>query len=65
MINRDPSIPPVSLNHIACHLCLPSYSESISMDAWVEEDSVRLARSHAVRRRRSARALPLMSFLYL
>ena len=28
-----------------------------------EEDSERLARSQAVRRRRSARGLPLMSFL--
>ena len=30
-----------------------------------EEESVRFARSHAVRSRRSARGLPLMSFLYL
>ena len=40
---------------------MPSKRESISMVACVEEDSVRLARSHCVRRRRIARWLPAMS----
>ena len=40
---------------------MPSKSESISMDVWVDDESVRLARSHAVRRRRSERAVPLMA----
>ena len=44
---------------------MPSKSESISMDVCAVDDSVRLARSHAVRSRRSARGLPVMSFLFL
>mmetsp|Transcript_6886 Transcript_6886/g.12362 ORF Transcript_6886/g.12362 Transcript_6886/m.12362 type:complete len:202 (-) Transcript_6886:886-1491(-) len=40
----------------------PSHRASISSIAVVPLDSVRLARSHAVRRRRRARGLPLMSF---
>ena len=40
---------------------MPSKRESISMVACVEEESVRLARSHCVRRRRMARWLPAMS----
>ena len=44
---------------------MPSKSESISIEAWVDDDSVRLARSHAVRRRRRARWLLFMSFLNL
>mmetsp|Transcript_12926 Transcript_12926/g.31187 ORF Transcript_12926/g.31187 Transcript_12926/m.31187 type:complete len:255 (-) Transcript_12926:183-947(-) len=44
---------------------MPSNRESISMEVWAVEDSVRLARSHEVRRRRSARGLPMMSFLCL
>mmetsp|Transcript_21299 Transcript_21299/g.54241 ORF Transcript_21299/g.54241 Transcript_21299/m.54241 type:complete len:231 (-) Transcript_21299:417-1109(-) len=43
----------------------PSKSESISIEVWVDDDSVRLARSQAVRRRRIERALPVMSFLFL
>merc|ERR1719261_1290186 len=43
----------------------PSKSESISIEVWVDEESVRLARSQAVRRRRIERALPVMSFLFL
>ncbi|KAF4133240.1 hypothetical protein GN958_ATG17586 [Phytophthora infestans] len=39
----------------------PSNSESISMYACAEVDSVRLARSHAVRRRRRARWLDVIS----
>ena len=38
---------------------------SISIVVWAEEDRVRLARSAAVSSRRTARGLPLMSFLYL
>merc|ERR550514_35364 len=41
----------------------PSKSESISIEVWVDDERVRLARSHAVRRRRMARGLPDMSFL--
>mmetsp|Transcript_4313 Transcript_4313/g.9535 ORF Transcript_4313/g.9535 Transcript_4313/m.9535 type:complete len:206 (-) Transcript_4313:53-670(-) len=41
----------------------PSTSESISTVASVAEESMRFARSQAERRRRSARALPAMSFL--
>jgi hypothetical protein len=44
---------------------MPSNSESISMLVCAVLDSVRLARSQAVRRRRSARGLPVMSFLNL
>mmetsp|Transcript_12628 Transcript_12628/g.31494 ORF Transcript_12628/g.31494 Transcript_12628/m.31494 type:complete len:266 (+) Transcript_12628:963-1760(+) len=44
---------------------MPSKRESISMDVCVDDESVRLARSHAVRRRRIARALEVMSFLCL
>mmetsp|Transcript_26026 Transcript_26026/g.65035 ORF Transcript_26026/g.65035 Transcript_26026/m.65035 type:complete len:322 (-) Transcript_26026:79-1044(-) len=44
---------------------MPSKRESISMEVWVEEDRVRLARSQAVRRRRRERALGVMSFLNL
>merc|ERR1719378_1471223 len=40
-------------------------SESISSVVCAVDESVLLARSHAVRRRRSARALPVMSFLFL
>mmetsp|Transcript_8158 Transcript_8158/g.14700 ORF Transcript_8158/g.14700 Transcript_8158/m.14700 type:complete len:240 (+) Transcript_8158:790-1509(+) len=43
----------------------PSYSESISTEVWALADRVRLARSQAVRRRRIARGLGEMSFLYL
>mmetsp|Transcript_50950 Transcript_50950/g.110667 ORF Transcript_50950/g.110667 Transcript_50950/m.110667 type:complete len:232 (-) Transcript_50950:615-1310(-) len=43
---------------------MPSKRESISMEVCVEEDRVRLARSQAVRRRRIARALLVMSFLF-
>ena len=42
---------------------MPSKSESISIEVCVDEESVRLARSQAVRRRRMARALLVMSFL--
>ena len=41
----------------------PSKSESISIEVWVDEERVRFARSQAVRRRRMARGLPVMSFL--
>ena len=44
---------------------VPSKSESISIDVCVDDDSVRFARSHAVRRRRIERGLPVMSFLFL
>ena len=44
---------------------MPSYSESISIVVCAVVDSVRLARSHAVRSRRSARGLSVMSFLCL
>mmetsp|Transcript_26191 Transcript_26191/g.98604 ORF Transcript_26191/g.98604 Transcript_26191/m.98604 type:complete len:297 (+) Transcript_26191:538-1428(+) len=44
---------------------MPSKRESISMCAVMDDDSVRLARSHAVRRRRLARSLVFMSFLCL
>jgi len=44
---------------------MPSKSESISIDVCVDDDSVRFARSHAVRRRRIERGLPVMSFLFL
>merc|ERR1719276_569666 len=43
----------------------PSKSESISIEVCVDDESVRLARSHAVRSRRIERALPVMSFLCL
>merc|ERR1719424_1399411 len=43
----------------------PSKSESISIEVWVDDERVRLARSQAVRRRRMARGLPVMSFLCL
>jgi len=43
----------------------PSKSESISIEVWVDEERVRLARSQAVRRRRIERGLPVMSFLFL
>merc|ERR1719160_2456402 len=43
----------------------PSKSESISMEVCVDDERVRLARSHAVRRRRMARGLEVMSFLCL
>ena len=36
---------------------MPSKRESISIEVCADEESVRLARSQAVRRRRSARAL--------
>ena len=39
---------------------MPSYSESISISVCVACDSVRLARSHDVRRRRLARSLEFM-----
>ena len=42
---------------------MPSKSESISIEVWVDDERVRLARSHAVRRRRMARGLPEISFL--
>jgi hypothetical protein len=42
---------------------MPSKRESISIEVWVDDERVRLARSHAVRRRRIARGLPEMSFL--
>ena len=35
------------------------------MEVWALLDRVRLARSQEVRRRRRARGLPVMSFLYL
>ena len=44
---------------------MPSKSESISKWACVEDDSVRLARSQAVRNRRKARWLLWRSFLNL
>mmetsp|Transcript_77918 Transcript_77918/g.154776 ORF Transcript_77918/g.154776 Transcript_77918/m.154776 type:complete len:352 (-) Transcript_77918:618-1673(-) len=44
---------------------MPSKSESISMEVWVDDERVRLARSQAVRRRRMARGLPERSFLCL
>jgi len=37
-------------------------SESISIDVCVDEESVRLARSQAVRKRRMARGLPDKSY---
>mmetsp|Transcript_25198 Transcript_25198/g.64897 ORF Transcript_25198/g.64897 Transcript_25198/m.64897 type:complete len:212 (+) Transcript_25198:1225-1860(+) len=43
----------------------PSYRESISTLVCALADRVRFARSHAVRRRRMARGLPVISFLYL
>mmetsp|Transcript_17589 Transcript_17589/g.57601 ORF Transcript_17589/g.57601 Transcript_17589/m.57601 type:complete len:215 (-) Transcript_17589:548-1192(-) len=43
----------------------PSKRESISMEVWVDDERVRLARSHAVRRRRIDRGLPERSFLCL
>mmetsp|Transcript_17000 Transcript_17000/g.51530 ORF Transcript_17000/g.51530 Transcript_17000/m.51530 type:complete len:266 (+) Transcript_17000:655-1452(+) len=44
---------------------MPSKSESISIDVCVDDESVRLARSQAVRRRRMERGLPVRSFLFL
>ena len=44
---------------------MPSNRASISRVVWAEVDRVRFARSAAVRSRRSARALVVMSFLYL
>jgi hypothetical protein len=44
---------------------MPSYSESSSTVVCAALDSVRLARSQAVRRRRRERGLSLMSFLFL
>ncbi len=41
----------------------PSKSESISIEVCVDDERVRFARSHAVRSRRIARGLPVMSFL--
>ena len=42
-----------------------THRESISMEVWALLDRVRFARSQEVRRRRRARGLPVMSFLYL
>ena len=41
-----------------------SYSWSTSIDAFALDDRFRFARSHTVRRTQTARAFPLMSFLY-
>ena len=44
---------------------IPSNSESISIEAVVDEDNVRLARSHALRKRRRAFVCFDISFPYL